>query len=87
MPENLLETIQAYKEVNAEKNTDLWEHLTEQERRVLILLVNAATNQEICEKLQISLRTVKTHTGNIYSKLGIKTRSQCVKLVHDLGIV
>ncbi len=87
MPENLLETISAYKEVNAEKNTDLWEHLTEQERRVLILLVNAATNQEICDNLQISLRTVKTHTGNIYSKLGIKTRSQCVKLVHDLGIV
>lgn len=87
MPESLLETLQAYKEINTEKSTDLLAHLTEQERRVLILLANAATNQEICDKLQISLRTVKTHTGNIYSKLGIKTRSQCVKLVHELGLV
>ncbi len=84
MPDIMLKT---HKETAGEKSADILEHLTEQERRVLILLANAATNQEICDKLQISLRTVKTHTGNIYGKLGVKNRTQCVKLVHELGLL
>lgn len=59
------------------------EQLTEQEKKVLELIVNAATNKEISEKLGISVRTVKTHTGNIYGKLGLKNRAQCVKLVRE----
>lgn len=60
--------------------------LSEQERKVLELMVNAATNQEICDKLGISLWTVKTHTGKIYSKLGLKNRAQCIKLIRDLEL-
>ncbi len=63
------------------------EQLTEQERKVLELIVNAATNQEISEKLGISIRTVKTHTGNIYGKLGLKNRAQCVKLVRETKLL
>lgn len=63
------------------------EPLTPQEKKVLELIVSAAANQEISEKLGISLRTVKAHTGNIYSKLGLKTRAQCIKLVRELGLL
>ncbi|HWP97675.1 MAG TPA: LuxR C-terminal-related transcriptional regulator [Syntrophomonadaceae bacterium] len=59
------------------------ENLTEQEKKVLELLMKAHTNKEICEKIGIGIRTVKTHTGNIYSKLGVKNRAQCVKLVRE----
>lgn len=86
MPDSLLET-KAYKDLNAERSAEGLEHLTEQEKRVLILLANAATNLEICDRLEIGLRTVKTHTGNIYSKLGLKNRTQCIKLVHELGLL
>lgn len=54
---------------------------------MLELMAKAATNQQISETLGISLRTVKTHTGNIYGKLGLKNRSQCLKLVLELGIL
>ena len=54
---------------------------------MLELIVNAATNKEISEKLGISIRTVKTHTGNIYGKLGLKNRAQCVKLVRETKIL
>lgn len=61
--------------------------LTKQEKLVLELLVEANTNEQISIKLGIGLRTVKTHTGNIYSKLGVKNRAQCMKLVRDAGLL
>jgi len=61
--------------------------LTAQERKVLELLFKADTNKEISEKLGISLTTVKTHTGNIYGKLGVKNRSQCMKLIRESGLL
>lgn len=61
--------------------------LTAQEIKVLELLYSAHTNEEICSKLNIGLRTVKTHTGNIYSKLGVKNRAQCIKLVRETQLL
>lgn len=55
--------------------------LTPTEKIVLNLIVNVYTNQEIADKLGISLRTVKAHTGNIFKKLNVKNRAQCVKTV------
>ncbi len=57
--------------------------LTEKELKVLELLCAACSNEEIAQKLNISQRTVKAHTGNIYSKLGVKTRAQCVRLMYE----
>lgn len=62
------------------------EQLTEQEERVFKLMAGAATNQEICDELGISLWTVKTYTGNIYGKLCLKNRVQCIKLARELGL-
>jgi LuxR family maltose regulon positive regulatory protein len=63
------------------------ERLTEQEQKVLELLVQANTNKEIGVKLGIGLRTVKTYTANIYGKLGVKNRAQCVKLVREAKLL
>jgi LuxR family transcriptional regulator, maltose regulon positive regulatory protein len=63
------------------------ELFTEQEKKVLELLMKAHTNQEISVKLGIGLRTVKTHTANIYGKLGVKNRAQCVKLVRETKLL
>ncbi len=60
--------------------------LTQQEKRVLELLSEAKTNREISLMLGISLATVKTHTGNIYSKLGVYNRTQCIGLMRREGI-
>ena len=84
---SVLQTAGARDEAAAGMTGKILEQLTEQEKKVLELIVNAATNQEICDKLGISLRTVKTHAGNIYGKLGLKNRAQCIKLVRDLGLL
>lgn len=57
--------------------------LTDQERKVLRLVMDAFTNKEIGTKLGVSLPTVKYYTGSIYGKLGVKNRAQCIKLAHE----
>ncbi len=54
-------------------------HLTPTEQKVLNLIIDAFSNQEIADKLEITMSTVKAHTGSIYKKLGVKNRAQCIK--------
>lgn len=51
-------------------------NLTERETEVLMCIFNRLTNQEISEKLFISLSTTKYHVGNLYLKLDVKNRKE-----------
>lgn len=53
-------------------------HLTEQELKVLALLVNGRSYKMIAEHLIISLETVKTHIRNIYTKLQVHSSTEAV---------
>ena len=59
-----------------------FESLTEREKQVLILATQGLSNQEIANKLYLSLRTVQTHLGNIFNKLQVSSRTEAV--VHAL---
>ncbi|MEN6324615.1 MAG: LuxR C-terminal-related transcriptional regulator [Syntrophomonas sp.] len=61
--------------------------LTAQEKNILELLFQANTNREISLKLGISLATVKTHTGNIYGKLGVRNRAECIKMTREARLL
>ncbi|MCO4319152.1 LuxR C-terminal-related transcriptional regulator [Phyllobacterium sp. 21LDTY02-6] len=52
--------------------------LTQREEEVLELLRWGLSNNEIANKLDININTVKTHTKNIFSKLRVKNRTQAV---------
>jgi LuxR family transcriptional regulator, maltose regulon positive regulatory protein len=64
-----------------------YEPLTSRELEVLTLLAEGLTNQEICARLTISLATVKTHTRNLYAKLGVDNRARAVAVARYLGIL
>lgn len=64
----------------------LIEPLSEREIEVLQLIAKGLTNQEISNKLFISIHTVKTHTRNIYSKLGAHHRTEAVVKAKAFGI-
>ncbi|WP_317198416.1 response regulator transcription factor [Salegentibacter lacus] len=50
--------------------------LSKQEKKVNDLIIEGKTNKEIAGELFISVSTVKTHTTNIYNKLGVKNRKE-----------
>jgi LuxR family maltose regulon positive regulatory protein len=61
--------------------------LTPQERRVLQLLAEGATNQNIADQLVISLATAKKHVANILSKLGAENRTQAIARARESSLL
>ena len=61
--------------------------LSKRELDVLSLIAQGLSNQEIAEELFISISTVKTHTSNIYSKLGTKNRAGAILVARNSGLV
>jgi DNA-binding NarL/FixJ family response regulator len=50
--------------------------LTEQERRVLLLVAEGKTNREIAQELHLGQGTVRNYVSNILSKLGLANRAE-----------
>lgn len=65
----------------------LGDDLSEREKDVLRQLAHGRTNREIGEALHVSEETVKTHVGNILSKLQLSHRTQAVIYALKQGIV
>jgi LuxR family maltose regulon positive regulatory protein len=65
----------------------LVEPLTDRELEVLRHLDGGFSNREIARRLFVSLPTVKSHTQNIYGKLGVHSREQAVARARALGLL
>jgi LuxR family maltose regulon positive regulatory protein len=61
--------------------------LTDRETQVVALLVKRQTDREIAKTLKISPHTVRTHTKNIYAKLGVNNRWQAAERAIELGLL
>jgi DNA-binding NarL/FixJ family response regulator len=55
------------------RRTDPMDRLTTKEREVLTLLAEGHSNERIAEELDVSARTVETHTSRIFAKLDLET--------------
>jgi two-component system, NarL family, response regulator len=61
--------------------------LTPRELSALRLLADGQSNKEIATALGITERTVKTHLGHLFDKLGVTSRTEAVKVAVRRGLV
>jgi len=90
-----IETVVIEKEVYVSRNehfvldTSLVSRLelSKRELEILSLLAQGHSNQEIAEKLFVSLSTVKTHNQHLFEKLDVKRRIQAVEKAKSLNLI
>lgn len=95
--EIIKETIVVEKEVTVYKSsaepflpdTEMIDRLgiSQREMKVLQLMAEGSTNQEIANALFVSLNTIKTHTSRLFEKLDVKRRTQAVEKAKRLHII
>ena len=61
--------------------------VTPRELSTLRLMADGKTNKEIANVLGISERTVKSHLGHLFEKLGVTSRTEAVKVATRRGLV
>jgi DNA-binding CsgD family transcriptional regulator len=66
---------------------ELVEPLSERELDVLRLLGGDLGGPDIARRLSVSLNTVRTHTKNIYAKLGVTSRRDAVRQARELNLI
>lgn len=90
-----IETVVVEKQVYVNKNENFIQNtslisqleLSKREMEILNLLAQGHSNQEIAEKLFVSLSTVKTHNQNLFIKLDVKRRTQAVEKAKRLNLI
>ncbi|HMV09229.1 MAG TPA: LuxR C-terminal-related transcriptional regulator [Cyclobacteriaceae bacterium] len=61
--------------------------ISKREYEVLELMAKGFSNQEIADKLFVSLNTVKTHSSNLFLKLEVSRRTQAVQKAKELQLL
>lgn len=62
-------------------------NISKRELEVLTLMAQGLSNQEIAEKLFVSLNTIKTHSAKLFEKLEVNRRTQAVETAKKLQLL
>jgi DNA-binding NarL/FixJ family response regulator len=71
----------------AASGDDPLDRLTPREREVLVLIGRGYPNKRIARELAVSEKTVKTHVGHVFAKLGVTDRTQAAIVAVRAGLV
>ncbi len=85
-PEIATRLIQFFANLEPTSRPELFPELTEREREILAYIADGQTNAEIAEKLVISIKTVRNHVSNIFSKLQVADRTQAAIRAREAGL-
>jgi len=75
------------KRVQSGEERHRYDGLTDREREILALIAEGLSNQEIAQKLFISIKTVQTHRTHIMEKLDLHNRAQLVRYAIRKGLI
>jgi len=74
------------REAAGKNQASLPKGLTEREGEVLALVAAGSTNRQIADELFLSQKTVARHVSNIFTKLGVTTRTAAARVAFEHGI-
>ena len=78
--------VAALKSAIIHQKSDMIEPLSKRELEVLKLLRSELSGPEIARKLTVSINTLRTHTKNIFNKLGVNNRRAAVHRAEELDL-
>ena len=61
--------------------------MSERETQILQLLASGKSNRQIADSVYLGINTVKWHLKNLYRRLGVSNRDDCVKVARQRGMV
>ena len=61
--------------------------ISKREHEVLELMSQGLSNQEIADKLFVSINTIKTHSSNLFLKLEASRRTQAIQKAKELRLI
>jgi len=61
--------------------------LTKRQQEILELLARGYSNKQLATSLHLSENTVKVHVSGIYRAMGVSSRTQCVKIARQNGLI
>lgn len=73
--------------VHVLKTTEMTPKLSPRQLETLTYIAKGFTNQEVADRLGISIDTVKDYLKTIYSRLGVSTRAEAVSFAVSLGTI
>jgi DNA-binding NarL/FixJ family response regulator len=85
-PEIAARLMQFFAGLEPASRLELFPELTERERQILSFIADGDTNAEIAEHLVISMKTVRNHVSNIFSKLQVADRAQAAIRAREAGL-
>ncbi len=75
------------KRLESGEGRETYDGLTDREKEILTLVAEGATNQEIAQRLYISVKTVQTHRAHIMEKLNLHDRTMLVRYAIRKGLI
>jgi two-component system response regulator NreC len=75
------------KRVETGEGRETYDGLTDREKEILTLVAEGTTNQEIAQRLYISIKTVQTHRAHIMEKLNLHDRTMLVRYAIRKGLI
>ncbi len=66
---------------------DVVEQLTRREQDILLRIIGGLSNKEIAQELFVEVSTVKWYIYQIFRKLGVRSRMQCIVRARELNLV
>ncbi|NOT77277.1 MAG: winged helix-turn-helix transcriptional regulator [Cyclobacteriaceae bacterium] len=61
--------------------------ISKREQEVLELISQGLSNQEIADKLFVSVSTIKSHLSNLFQKLDVSRRTQAIQRAKELRLI